>query len=144
MRIETFLSESPMFCITRSARSFEVQIAQLFKSYELNFLEALILSALFFEASEPVTPSLLAQTLSSTRGNVSHSISSLEARGFVQRKVSPDDARVYHITLRPQGRKAAVHVIGALDKLQKQYEDRVGKETLQKSLRIVRSLNEAG
>ncbi|WP_263379728.1 MarR family winged helix-turn-helix transcriptional regulator [Granulicella paludicola] len=143
MRIETFLNESPMFCITLTARRFDVLAAHLLQADDLNFLEALILSALFFESPAPVKPSQLAQTFGTTRGNVSHCISSLEARGLVQRRIDPEDARAYHLALKPQGRKTAIRVIGALDKVQKQFESAVGKEALQASLATIRSLAES-
>lgn len=143
MRIETFLNESPMFCITLTARRFDALAAHLLQADDLNFLEALILSALFFESPAPVQPSQLAQTFGTTRGNVSHCISSLEARGLVQRRIDPEDARAYHLALKPQGRKTAIRVIGALDKVQKQFESAVGKEALQASLATIRSLAES-
>jgi DNA-binding MarR family transcriptional regulator len=143
MRIETFLKESPMFCIALTARRFDALTTQLLKTDDLNFLEALILSTLFFESPAPVKPSQLAETFGTTRGNVSHCISSLEARGFVQRKIDPNDARAYHLALKPQGRKTAIRVIGALDKVQRGFESKVGKDALQSALRVVRSLAES-
>jgi DNA-binding MarR family transcriptional regulator len=140
MRIETFLKESPMFCITLTARRFDALTTQLLLADDLNFLEALILSTLFFESPAPVKPSQLAETFGTTRGNVSHCISSLEARGFVQRKIDPEDARAYHLALKPQGRKVAIRVIGALDKVQRQFESQVGKDALQSALHVIRSL----
>jgi DNA-binding MarR family transcriptional regulator len=140
MRIETFLKESPMFCITLTARRFDALTIRLLKADDLNFLEALILSTLFFEAPAAVRPSQLAETFGSTRGNVSHCISSLEAKGLVQRKIDPADARAYHLALKPQGRKTAVRVIGALDKVQREFENEVGKDALQSALRVIRSL----
>ena len=140
MRIESFLKESPMFCISLTARRFDALTTHLLKADGLNFLEALILSTLFFEAPTSVKPSQLAETFGTTRGNVSHCISSLEAKGFVQRKIDPEDARAYHLALKPQGRKAAMRVIGALDKVQRDFENKVGKDALQSALRVVRSL----
>jgi DNA-binding MarR family transcriptional regulator len=143
MRIETFLKESPMFCISLAARRFDALTTQLLQTDDLNFLEALILATLFFESPAPVKPSQLAETFGTTRGNVSHCISSLEARGLVQRKIDPNDARAYHLALKPQGRKTAIRVIGALDKVQRGFEHKVGKDALQSALRIVRSLAES-
>jgi DNA-binding MarR family transcriptional regulator len=140
MRIETFLKQSPMFCIALTARRFDTLTTHLLEADGLNFLEALVLSTLFFESPAAVKPSQLAETFGTTRGNLSHCISSLEAKGFVQRKIDPADARAYHLTLKPQGRKTAVRVIGALDKVQREFENKVGKETLQSALRIIRSL----
>ena len=142
MRIETFLKESPMFCIALTARRFDALTTRLLEADDLNFLEALILATLFFESPTAVKPSHLAETFGTTRGNVSHCISSLEAKNLVQRKIDPEDARAYHLTLKPQGRKTAVRVIGALDKLQRAFEHKVGKEALQSALRVLGSLTE--
>src|SRR3984957_9620253 len=140
MRIETFLKQSPMFCVTLAARRFDALTARLLEADGLNFLEALILATLFFESPAAVKPSQLAETFGTTRGNISHCISSLEARGLVQRKIDPEDARAYHLALKPQGRKVAIRVIGALDKVQRGFEQKVGKDALQSALRVVRSL----
>ncbi|MGA7159058.1 MAG: MarR family transcriptional regulator [Acidobacteriaceae bacterium] len=140
MRIETFLNQSPMFCVTLAARRFESLTSQLLAADDLNFLEALILATLFFESPAAVKPSHLAEAFATTRGNISHCVSSLEARGLVQRKIDPNDARAYHLALKPQGRKSAIRVIGALDKLQRNFESRVGKAPLQSALRTIRSL----
>ena len=140
MRIESFLKESPMFCISLTARRFDALTIRLLEADDLNFLEALILATLFFEAPAAVRPSQLAETFGSTRGNVSHCISSLEAKGLVQRKIDPQDARAYHLTLKSQGKKTAVRVIGALDKVQREFENKVGKQALQSSLSVIRSL----
>ena len=140
MRIETFLKESPMFCISFTARRFDALTSRILEADDLNFLEALILATLFFEAPAPVKPSHLAQTFGTTRGNVSHCISSLEAKGLVQRKIDPEDARAYHLALKPQGRKTAIRVIGALDKVQREFEREIGIEALQSALRVIRTL----
>ena len=71
---------------------------------------------------------------------MSHCISSLEAKGLVQRKIDPQDARAYHLTLKSQGKKTAVRVIGTLDKVQREFENKVGKQALQSSLSVIRSL----
>ena len=143
MRIEAFLQQSPMFCIHHTARRFEALTSQLLGADELNFLEALILAALFFEHPAVVKPSQLADTFATTRGNISHCISSLEARGLVQRRVDPADARAYQLALKPQGRRTAIRVIGSLDKVQRGFEEKVGKLHLQSALRLVRALADA-
>jgi DNA-binding MarR family transcriptional regulator len=143
MRIETFLEQSPMFCVTLAARRFDALTARLLEADGLNFLEALILATLFFESSAAVKPSQLAETFGTTRGNVSHCISSLEAKGLVQRKIDPEDARAYHLALKPFGKKAAMRVIGALDKVQRGFEKEIGKDALHSALQVIRSLGDS-
>lgn len=142
MRIKAFLEHSPMFCIHSTARRFEVLAARLLEADGLSFFEALVLATLFFEAPAAVKPSQLAEVFGTSRGNVSHYVSSLEAKGMVRRKIDPEDARAYHLALRPEGRRAAMRVIGALDKLQRRFEAELGKETLQSTLRVVQALGE--
>jgi len=140
MRIDAFLHESPMFAVNRAARRCESLAAQALAADSLNFLEGMVLAAMFFEAPRPVMPSQLAETFGTTRGNVSHCVSSLEAKGLLQRKIDPEDARAYQLTLKPQGKKCAVRVIGIFDKLQKEFEREVGKTALDETLKNLRKL----
>jgi DNA-binding MarR family transcriptional regulator len=140
MRIDAFLHESPMFAVNRAARRFESLATQSLAGDELGFLEGLMLAAMFFEAPLSVKPSQLAETFATTRGNVSHCLSSLEAKGLLQRKIDPEDARAYQLTLKPQGKKTAVRVIGAFDKLQREFEREVGKAALSETLKNLRKL----
>lgn len=129
-----------MFAVNRAARRFESLTAQVLEADELGFLEGLVLAAMFFEAPQPVKPSQLAETFGTTRGNVSHCISSLEARGLLQRKIDPEDARAYQLTLKPEGKKCALRAIGAFDKLQKEFEQEIGKTALREMLKNLRKL----
>lgn len=140
MRIEAFLRESPMFAVNRAARRFESLAARVLAADSLGFLESLVLAALFFEAPRPVKPSQLAETFSTTRGNLSHCISSLEAKGLLLRKIDPQDARAYLLTLKPQGKRCALRVIAALDRLQKDFESEIGKTSLAEMLKSLRKL----
>ena len=141
MRIDAFLRESPMFAVSRAARRFEALAVRMLADDELGFLEALVLAGLFFEAPRQVKPSELAATFATTRGSVSHCITSLEAKGLVQRKIDPDDARAYLLTLKPQGKRTALRAIAALDRLQKGFEDEIGKTALGEMLRAMRRLD---
>ena len=140
MRIDAFLRESPMFAVNRAARRFEALAAEVLAPDELSFLEGLTLAAIFFEAPHPIKPSQLAEPFGTTRGNVSHCVSSLEAKGLLQRKIDPADARAYLLTLRPAGRRCALRVIGAFDKLQKGFEEEIGKVALGEMLKILKRL----
>ena len=140
MRIETFLKQSLLFEVTRASRSFDRHIARIFQAGELNFLEALVLVAIFFESPKPVKPSRLAETLCTTRGNISHCISSLEAMGFVRRRLDPGDARSFHLLLRPLGRQHALRVIKILDNMQRDFEAQLGPAKLANALEIVRRI----
>lgn len=140
MRIDAFLQQSPMFAVNRAARRFESLTAQVLAADSLSFLEGLVLAAMFFEAPRPVKPSQLAETFGTTRGNVSHCVSSLEAKGLLQRRIDPDDARAYQLKLKPQGKKCAMRVIGAFDKLQHEFEAEIGKAALAEMLKSLRKL----
>jgi DNA-binding MarR family transcriptional regulator len=103
-------------------------------------MEGLLLAAIFFEAPRPIKPSHLAETFATTRGNVSHSISSLEAKGLLQRRIDPADARGYLLALKPAGKRSALRVIAAFDRMQQRFEQKVGKTALKNSLDVIRAL----
>jgi DNA-binding MarR family transcriptional regulator len=140
MRIEAFLRESPMFTVKRAARHFDRVAAEAFAADGLGFMEGLLLAAIFFEAPLPIQPSHLAETFATTRGNVSHAISSLEAKGLVQRRIDPADARGTLLALKPAGKKSALRTIAAFDKMQQKFEQRVGKPALKSTLDTIRTL----
>jgi len=140
MRIDAFLHQSPMFAVNRAARRFEALSAQVLAEDSLGFLEGLVLAAIFFEAPQPVKLSQLADAFEATRSNVSHCVTSLEAKGLLQRRIDPEDGRAYLLTLKPQGKKCAMRVIGAFDKLQKEFEDEVGKTALAETLKNLRRI----
>jgi DNA-binding MarR family transcriptional regulator len=131
MRIEAFLKESPVFQASRIARRMEGSLNALLKEEGVTLFEALVLAAVFFEKRGEIKPSALADAFETTRGNVSHCISSLEAKGLVERRIDPDDARAMRLMLRPQGKKRAVRVVGILDRMQRRFEDGVGATKLQ-------------
>ena len=143
MRIESFLRQSPVFQISRSARSLDGLLTRILRAEEVTFFEALVLAAIFFEKKRGIKPSELAETFQTTRGNVSHCISSLEAKGLVRRRIDPEDARALQLMLLPAGRKRAARVVGILDRMQGQFEGMMGKsgmEALLLQLFIVESL----
>jgi DNA-binding MarR family transcriptional regulator len=140
MRIQAFLRESPMFTMKRAALHFERVAAEAFVADDLGFMEGLVLAAIFFEAPRPIKPSDLAETFSTTRGNISHAISSLEAKGLLKRKIDPSDARAFLLMLTPPGKKCAVRAIAAFDKMQRAFEQRAGRAALTNALDVIRAL----
>ena len=140
MRIQAFLRESPMFTVKRAALHFDRVAAEAFAADDLGFMEGLVLAAIFFESPRLIKPSDLAETFSTTRGNISHAISSLEAKGLVQRKIDQTDARAFLLTLKPAGKKCAMRVIAAFDKMQQGFEQRVGRAALTNALEVIRAL----
>lgn len=129
-----------MFAVNRAARRFEALTTRVLAADSLGFLGGLVLAAMFFESPRLIKPSQLAETFGTTRGNVSHCVSSLEAKGLLQRKIDPEDARAYLLTLKPQGKRCALRVIGAFDKLQKEFEEEIGKTALSEMLKAIRKL----
>ena len=131
MRIEAYLRQSPIFQANRIARRMDASLNLVLQDEEVTLFEALVLAAIFFEKRGEIKPSALAEAFQMTRGNVSHCISSLEAKGLVQRQIDSEDARAVQLVLRSQGRKRAVRVVGILDRMQRRFEDGIGPARLQ-------------
>jgi DNA-binding MarR family transcriptional regulator len=142
MRINAFLKESPMFAVSRAARRFDALANRALAADDLSFLEGLILASIFFEAPRRSKPSELAETFGTTRANISHTVSALEAKGLLQREIDPSDARAYLLALKPSGRRCALRIIHVFDRLQSAFEKEVGKRALGESIKTVRALEE--
>ncbi|MBN9617020.1 MAG: MarR family transcriptional regulator [Acidobacteriales bacterium 59-55] len=143
MRIQSFLKQSPVFQISHSARRIDALLNRILRGEEVTFFEALILAAIFFEKKGSIKPSELAETFQTTRGNISHCLSSLEAKGLVRRRIDPEDARAFQLMLLPAGRKRAARLVGILDRMQAQFEQMMGASGMEALLRqmfIVESL----
>lgn len=134
MRIEAFLHQSPIVQTSRMARRMDASLNAALKDEQVTAFEALVLAAIFFEKRGEIKPSSLAETFETTRSNVSHCLSSLEAKGLVQRRIDPEDARAVQLVLRPQGRRRAVRVVGILDRMQRQIEEHIGAAKLESTL----------
>jgi DNA-binding MarR family transcriptional regulator len=142
MRIEAFLRQSPIFQASRIARRMEVSLNAILRDEELTFFEALMLAAIFFEKKDGIKPSDLAETFQTTRGNVSHCVSSLEAKGLVRRRIDPEDARSFRLVLQPVGKRRAVRVVGIFDRTQTHFEKNVGVAKLTGMLEQMRAVEE--
>ncbi len=142
MRIEAFLKQSLLFEVSRASRLVDRHLAGILQAGDLHFMEALVLLAIFFDDPQGVKPSQLSETLCTTRGNTSHCISSLEAKGFIRRRIDADDARSFQLFLRPQGRVQAMHVIRALDKLQRDFETLIGSAKLAAACHAVKGMEQ--
>lgn len=136
MRIESFLEQSPVFQVSRIARRMESSLNAALKQEELTFSESLMLAAIFLEKKR-VRPSELARTFETTRGNISHAVSSLEAKRLVRRRIDPDDARGFLLDLEPAGRRKAARVAGILDRMQSGIEREIGAAKLEATLRQI-------
>jgi DNA-binding MarR family transcriptional regulator len=140
MRIGRFLEESPLFAITKAARVLEASLNRALRGEDLTFLQGLVLVAVFFEDPVMVSPSQLAGSFSTTRGNMSHCLSSLEARGLVKRQIDREDARVFRISIRPDGKKRAMRLIRTFDGLQNRLEREIGARNVRQTLANIRRI----
>jgi DNA-binding MarR family transcriptional regulator len=142
MRIEAFLQQSPIFQASRIARKMDASLNLVLQDEGVTAFEALVLAAIFFEKRGAIKPSALAEAFETTRGNVSHCISSLEAKGLVQRRIDPEDARAVQLVLRGQGKKRAVRVVGILDRMQRRFEEGIGAARLEGMLAQMNAVEE--
>ena|ERR1700761_4898804 len=140
MRIDAFLDESPMFAVSRAARRFNTLASQTLGADGLSCFEGLLLAAVYFETPKPVKPSHLAETFGTTRSNVSHCVASLEAKGLLQRKIDPSDARAYQLSLKPHGKKCAQRAVSTFEKLQRGFEREIGAPAITEMLKTIRRL----
>jgi len=141
MRIDSFLQQSPVFQASRIARRMESSLNAALSREGLTYSESLMLAAIFLEKTT-IRPSELARTFETTRGNVSHTVSSLEAKRLIRRRIDPEDARGFQLELEPVGRRRAARVVGILDRMQSQMESELGVAKLETMLRQMNAVED--
>lgn len=141
MRIDSFLQQSPVFQASRIARRMESSLNAALSQEGLTYSESLMLAAIFLE-KKTIRPSELARTFETTRGNVSHTVSSLEAKRLIRRRIDPEDARGFHLELEPVGKRRAARVVGILDRMQSQMEKELGAAKLETMLRQMNAVED--
>jgi DNA-binding MarR family transcriptional regulator len=122
MRIENYLRESPAFAVTTTASALLLHLNRELKRESLHYWEALLLLGIFFEAPKPVRPSELAVAFRASRPQVSHCLSSLEKRKWIERRIAPGDARGYSLSVSREGKTKAARLVKVFDGLQRRFE----------------------
>jgi DNA-binding MarR family transcriptional regulator len=142
MKIQSFLRQSPLIAVIQAARVLDSELTKLLKDKGLNLSTALVLVSILFEEPKNVSPSHLAAALSMTRGNISHSIASLEAGGLLARQLDPEDARAHHLTLKPQGKKVGMQVVRILHQMQTSFEKSIGSAQIKELIHLLRRIEQ--
>lgn len=78
--------------------------AELFRKYDLTVAQFNVLFALKYKKGD-ITQSTLSQRLVVTRASMTSVLDKLEEKGLVERHAVPENRRIYHIALTPEGRK---------------------------------------
>lgn len=143
MKITKYLEASPVFALNSAYEAIVSDINRTLKSEDSNLLQGLVLTALFFEDKDSITPSQLAKVFHTSRGNISHIVSHLEYKGWVKRMVSPKDARQFQIVLKPEGRKKALKLVKYYDKIQDLFENHLGAANCKQTSENITKLKEA-
>lgn len=142
MKIQAFLRESPLIAVIWAARGFEGRLSEVLYENKLNLSAALVLVSVLLEEPRKVNPSELAAALSMTKGNISHSIAGLEAKGLLARKLDPADARAHQLTLKPHGKRVAMQVVRVLHGMQTSFERRVGTAQIKSFIGLLKELEQ--
>ena len=121
MRIERFLNASPLFGLYSAYDLVMGDFQKRLRRENVHFLQALILTAIFFE-ERSIRPSELAETFRATRPNISHALRGLERAGLVERGTSDQDARAYLFSLTKDGRRKVARLIKIFDSTEDQIE----------------------
>src|SRR5437764_404742 len=112
MRIRKFIEASPGLCLITAGQRVARHMDRFLKTEGMNFLQALVLTALFFEPERQARPRQLSKAFGTTKGNISHCLNSLHRQRLIERVSLDRDARGFLITLTAKGEKTCLRLIG--------------------------------
>jgi DNA-binding MarR family transcriptional regulator len=139
MRIEKFLETSPLFNLAVTHDEIIGDLQRRLSKEGVHFLEALVITGVFFE-ERALRPTELARAFSSSKSNMSHTLRGLEKRGLVERKTSAEDARAYFFSLTKEAKRKAPRLIKIFDSTQSQIEKAVAGKKVNQSLKAFRRI----
>ncbi|HEY8270006.1 MAG TPA: winged helix DNA-binding protein [Pseudobdellovibrionaceae bacterium] len=136
MKINKFIAQSPIFALYRG-NSLLVEPFQMRLAKEgVHLLQGLILTALFFEERE-VRPFELAKAFQVSKSNLSHSLRSLEKKGWLKRAMHSEDARGYLFSLTASGKKKALILIKSFDEVEGELEKKIGTKNTKEFVNVL-------
>ncbi len=130
VKLNNFLDNSPIFAILNSYRQLSSFQRYLTSTYGLNFYQSLIVSGLYFEEKETVSPQNLVDTLRTTKGTVSQCLTTLQEKKMLTIKVKKDDKRKQVLGLTKKGEDIAVKIIAFFDRNQSSLEEELGEDEI--------------
>gem|GEM_PF-6384814 len=105
----------------------------------LNFLQALVLAAVFFEQPAPVMVTKIVAATGLSKSNVSQIISHLESEGLLNRNVHEKDQRIWLLTTTKKAASTVPMIVAYFDSVQQNIEDHFSEENLQTFFEISQS-----
>lgn len=129
MKISSYTEKSSIFQMYRLNNTVQANFATELKKYEINFIQSLILLTIYFEGKNKVTPMSIVRELGLSKSSVSQSLSELEGRGKIKRRMDEKDARSLCLVLTTDGKSDASKIIGIYENLEKKLE-KMGKGKL--------------
>lgn len=137
MKIKHFLDQSPLWPLL----DLGPRLKRALEKVGLSPLESYVLLALLFERSRPVTPSEIAELFGLARPRLSQTLTLLEEKKLLLRKIQEEDARKTMLQLTPAGIKLANQVGKFYDQFQKKLEKALGDKTLQEGLKFLQAID---
>ncbi|MCB0411206.1 MAG: MarR family transcriptional regulator [Bdellovibrionales bacterium] len=125
MKIEKYLSQSPIFALYRTQGALIDNLQRVLMKEDVHLLQGLILTALFFEERD-VRPFEISSAFQVSKSNLSHALRGLEKKGFLKRSMHSTDARGYLFNLTSQGKKKALNLVKLFDEIQDELEKKMG------------------
>jgi len=141
VKIENFIKHSPSTLQVLSGLTIQQKAKQELQALglNLNFLQALVLAAVFFEQPEPVMVTKIVTSTGLSKSNVSQIISHLESEGFLNRNVHEEDQRIWLLTTTKKAASTVPKIVTYFDSVQQNIEDQFSEENLKNFYEISQS-----
>ncbi len=119
MKINRFIQDSALYRIHAVQRSLERDLARELKPFGLNFIQALVLAAVYFEKDRSIRPTDITRVFFLSKSQTSQLLSHLEAMQFLRRTVDPADARSYRLKVRQEQRRRILAIVAVLERTER-------------------------
>ncbi len=140
LKIEKFFNESTTMSVITHGLRLQKDLNSALIDYNLNLNQALILLAIFFESTKSVRSTELIPLIPTTKSNISHCTSSLEAQKLITRKSIDGDLRGFEFHLSHKGHKLCLNLVKFFDDIENKCDQKFSASQRKELIEMVRKV----
>lgn len=119
LKIEKFFKESATISLITNGLRLQKELNTTLSDFGLNLNQSLIMLSIFFEPEKTIRSLELVNLIPTTKGNISHCTSFLEAQKLITRNTVENDLRGFEFSLTVKGHKTCLSLIKFFDEVER-------------------------
>ena len=141
LKISKFIENSLAMSVIFNGLRLQKAINLKLKRHDVNLNQSLILLSIFFEPNQNTRSMELTNLTPMSKGNLSHCLSFLEEKKFIQRKLIHEDLRGFEFSLTVKGKNLCINLIKIFDQVESESDKIINSKKRDEMMQVLNHLN---